>query len=338
MLVTENLMLTNFVAVITSMKFIVMKYNSKVLGELIGFYGEDWENVKGKEGKDTMMSFANIANKMSIVGNLLGHGCVLINMVHRFFMIVSAEIKGLERDFVFQSFFPEIFKVTPQYELVCLGQLIGGFMISACYISIDSLIYMLILNICAQLQILRKELNEVINLLGIQQCSNDFQQAIRIIVRKHEHLNRCVKKVEGTFNFCFLVQAVLSTLLICFQAFIAFEAMALSDSFPVNDIIFLIVYISVILLVIYFFCYMGEALITSSSELSNGVFESNWYLLSPRNLKMLTFIIFRSSIPLRLTAGKFNVLSIQTFASIIKAAAGYFSVMVQLETDRQQTN
>ncbi|XP_066589295.1 odorant receptor 9a-like [Prorops nasuta] len=348
MLVTENLAVINFIAIIASMKFIVMKYNRKVykncfydmlvLSELLGFYAKDLENAKVKEDIETMKQSEKISNRMSIMGNVLGLGTVVIYMIQRFFLIATAKMKGLERIFVFQSLFPEIFKVTPHYELVCLSQLMGGFMITTCYVSVDSLIYVLIFNICAQLQILRKELNEVINLLGIQQCPDDFQQAIRIVVRKHEHLNWCVKTVEDSFNYCFLVQALLSTLLMCFQAFMTFQAMAISDNIPVNDIVFLIVYITVVMLLIHFYCYMGEELLISSSELSDGVFESNWYSLSSRNIKMLTFIIFRSRIPLQLTAGKFNVLSMETYANIVKAAVGYFSVMVQLETGRQQTD
>ncbi|XP_066588526.1 odorant receptor 9a-like isoform X1 [Prorops nasuta] len=309
---------------------------------------------------DTIEYAANIANKMSIMGNVLGHGTVAIYMIQRFFQIVSAEMNGLERDFVLQSFFPQIFKATPNYHLVCLSQLVGGFMITACYVSIDCLIYMLMFNVCAQLQILRKELYQVINSLGAEQFPEEFQKAISIVVKKHEHLNWCVATVEDCFNFCYLVQAALSTLLICFQAFMTFQviiidfywwkipcvkrlkiilsssqAMAISDSFPVNDIMFLVVYITVILLLIYFFCYMGETLIASSSELSNGIFESNWYSLSPRNLKMLMFIVLRCKTPLQLTAGKFYVFSMETYTNIVKAAAGYFSVMVQLETGRQ---
>ena len=47
-----------------------------------------------------------------------------------------------------------------------------------------------------------------------------------------------------------------------------------------------------------------------------GVFECRWYDLPPKDAKDLMFIVFRSTIPLRLTAGKFGTFSIEMFATV----------------------
>jgi len=47
-----------------------------------------------------------------------------------------------------------------------------------------------------------------------------------------------------------------------------------------------------------------------------GVFECKWYDLSSNNAKDLMFIVYRSTIPLRLTAGKFGIFSLEMFGTV----------------------
>jgi len=47
-----------------------------------------------------------------------------------------------------------------------------------------------------------------------------------------------------------------------------------------------------------------------------GVFECKWYDLSSTNAKDLMFIVYRSTIPLRLTAGKFGIFSLEMFGTV----------------------
>jgi len=47
-----------------------------------------------------------------------------------------------------------------------------------------------------------------------------------------------------------------------------------------------------------------------------GVFECKWYELSSKDAKDLMFVIYRSTIPLRLTAGKFGIFSLEMFGTV----------------------
>jgi len=47
-----------------------------------------------------------------------------------------------------------------------------------------------------------------------------------------------------------------------------------------------------------------------------GVYECKWYDISSKDAKNLMFIVYRSSIPLRLTAGKFGTFSLEMFGTV----------------------
>lgn len=53
-----------------------------------------------------------------------------------------------------------------------------------------------------------------------------------------------------------------------------------------------------------------------STRMAYGVFECKWYDLPSKNAKDLMIIVYRSTIPLRLTAGKFGIFSLETFATV----------------------
>ncbi|XP_066588522.1 odorant receptor 9a-like [Prorops nasuta] len=327
-LITENLTIANLAALLTCMKFFIMKSNGKVLDEAIKSYVKDWTNLKDKKEKEILTKNANTSGRISIVTALLAQGTVSIKVFQRLFWVVLAEINGLERCFVFQSWFPSIMKVTPYYQLVCFGQIVGAYCLGICYAGVDCFVFMLVFHLCAQFQILRRALTRMVNSLKNQQNPERFGKVIGVIVRKHEHLNYLAKTMEDSFNSYLLLQVLVSTLLICFQGFLAFKEIFKSNSFPVNEMSFLVTYVIYVTSFVYFYCYMGELLTNSSAEMRNAVFESNWQQLSTSNIKMLMFIIFRTRRPLQMTAGKFNVLSMQTFSKIVKTAAGYLSVMV----------
>lgn len=47
-----------------------------------------------------------------------------------------------------------------------------------------------------------------------------------------------------------------------------------------------------------------------------GVYECKWYDISPKDAKDLKFIVYRSTIPLKLTAGKFGNFSLELFGIV----------------------
>lgn len=53
-----------------------------------------------------------------------------------------------------------------------------------------------------------------------------------------------------------------------------------------------------------------------STKLVYGAYECNWYDLSAKDAKNLMIIVHRSRIPLRLTAGKFGIFSLEMLGAV----------------------
>lgn len=108
------------------------------------------------------------------------------------------------------------------------------------------------------------------------------------------------------------------------------------DEFPTVQLCFLVLFVVVTLVHLYIYCYVGEMLIVQvnaipvkcqddilttrgikqSSGMSESAYESNWCNLSPKDARNLLFVMHRSTIPLRLTAGKFSTFSMKTFSDV----------------------
>ncbi|XP_018393412.1 PREDICTED: uncharacterized protein LOC108772389 [Cyphomyrmex costatus] len=84
------------------------------------------------------------------------------------------------------------------------------------------------------------------------------------------------------------------------------------------------------LISLYVYCYSAEKLMDESTNMVYGVYECKWYGLPSKNAKDLMLIVHRSTIPLKLTAGKFGIFSLETFGIALKTAMAYLSALITL--------
>lgn len=77
----------------------------------------------------------------------------------------------------------------------------------------------------------------------------------------------------------------------------------------------------------FLYSYAGDNLRDQSEALSFAVYDSNWCDFSINEIKDLTFIMIKTNIPIRLTAGKFFYVTRATFTDILKTAVSYLSAL-----------
>ncbi|XP_014487188.1 PREDICTED: uncharacterized protein LOC106750980, partial [Dinoponera quadriceps] len=68
-----------------------------------------------------------------------------------------------------------------------------------------------------------------------------------------------------------------------------------------------------------------------SKSVGIAAYNTPWYNLKPSDGRVLLFIILRSQKQLTLTAGKMVDLSLESFASIMKASGSYLSVLLAMQ-------
>lgn len=73
--------------------------------------------------------------------------------------------------------------------------------------------------------------------------------------------------------------------------------------------------------------YAADFLQAESEDIFIALYTTSWFKLPVKLMKDLNFAMMRSSIPFRLTGGKFFYVNRETMMNILKTAASYVSVL-----------
>ncbi|EFN89562.1 Putative odorant receptor 13a [Harpegnathos saltator] len=182
----------------------------------------------------------------------------------------------------------------------------------------DSLFLAIMLHVCGQVQLLRVEF---VN-FGVE-SSNPSEEFSKILTR-HQHLLDQASLLADTISFVLMVQLLISCVLICIIGFQLILALKVGDMI----MIFKTLTVQTTLLTQMFaYSYVGDYMKYQIEEIAHAIFSSNWYWLSFKLMRNILFVIVRSQQPIQLMAGKFLVVNMQTFMSIIKTSLSYLSVL-----------
>ncbi|CAH1374427.1 unnamed protein product [Tenebrio molitor] len=201
---------------------------------------------------------------------------------------------------------------------------------------IDPLIAGLAYHATSQIKILKDNLqhlseyaDEEITKSGIKNQSEQEQLKSNIIYNKiqqsvnhHDAILRFVKEYEECFSSSVFSQFAASVFVICFSCLQLSKIESLGYYF-----VQLVMYFSVILAQIYFYCYYGSTLSEESNSLTNAIYMSNWYNFDEKSKKALIILMERSKNPILVTAGKILDLSLETFATILRRSYSLLAVL-----------
>ncbi|KAL0120391.1 hypothetical protein PUN28_008219 [Cardiocondyla obscurior] len=85
---------------------------------------------------------------------------------------------------------------------------------------------------------------------------------------------------------------------------------------------------------IFINCYFTDTnfiiIFCLSKSIANAAYNTFWYNAKPNESRILLILILRSQKQLTITIGKFNNLSLEVFANILKASASYVSVLLAM--------
>ncbi|KAK2588369.1 hypothetical protein KPH14_004383 [Odynerus spinipes] len=100
-----------------------------------------------------------------------------------------------------------------------------------------------------------------------------------------------------------------------------------NNGFYFFQMAFFTVCLAYVLLQIYLYCYIGEKLLTQSTEIAYAAYDCEWYNMPAKEVKYLILIMRRAHSPLRITAGQFCSFNHELFSSILKTSMSYLSVL-----------
>ncbi|KAI4487554.1 hypothetical protein M0804_005703 [Polistes exclamans] len=181
----------------------------QALKYLLSLMEEDQKAATTEEESRTIRNTVTISRKISIRSTLMCLSVVIVYAILRYVTILHTG-----RNLLFRAYFPYDTRISPNYELTFIAQLIAAFYAATSYTAVDTFIAMLVLHICGQLSNLKREL---INLRSM--TSDEFKTKLTNIVEKHDYLNRFVDTIENRFHIMLLIQILGCTVQLCFQCF-----------------------------------------------------------------------------------------------------------------------
>ncbi|KAF9795994.1 hypothetical protein SFRURICE_010091 [Spodoptera frugiperda] len=191
----------------------------------------------------------------------------------------------------------------------------------------DYLFYTFCSNISVQFQLLKYNIENLIpddetcgSLVNAEEIRAEFVD----LIKWHQDLISSVHLLETIYTRSTLLNFVSSSALICLTGFNVLAG---------SDFVYVITFVSFLFLSslqIFFLCFFGDLLLTSSMEVSDAVYNCRWYLAGTSLGKDLLLVQTRSQTPCKLTAWDFSEVNLKSFMKILSTAWSYFALLQTL--------
>ncbi|XP_070156600.1 odorant receptor 4-like isoform X2 [Polyergus mexicanus] len=317
----DAFVLVNFFLTLTLWKLIYTRYHGET--SVI----TDWATSKRNWERSTMLKLARTGRNLSF-GYFTTAICTILFI---FFVRLGPVIRNIHQPRRHLVYRFDYIQKSPNYEITCFIQVCSSSYAILGTCGVDSFISILVFHICAQLINLRSTLNNLIDGLSNQSISSSkFRKGLTAIVIRHKHLIRNVRTINDCYSPVLFVHMIGASSQLCLVTFQIFTTITDDLNVIPIKIIFLTFYTIFVLMQLYIYCYTAERLLTESTNMAYGVYECKWYNIPAKDAKDLMLIAYRSTIPLKLVAGKFGNFSLELFGIAVKTSLGYLSALLTI--------
>ncbi|XP_025161026.1 odorant receptor 85b-like [Harpegnathos saltator] len=309
---------------ISVFKVCIIWYKQKALVSLIDMIARDWMKPKLKEERDVMMKLAKISRIIVICGWLMVILPTIISLVCSCFGVTTRYITNLTdpgKPLALQTYYLHDVSKSPQFELTLLAQGITMFTTGLSYSAVDQFLALLVLHVCGQIE------NLHLRLIHMGRYTN-FDAILKYNVQDHVRLIRSIGIIDDSFDLLLLVVIVYFGITFCLQGFLIVNVLNKEGKLSIIQLVWFIAVTVCILLHVYLYCAVGEALATQYEKIHRATYEYAWYTLDPKTARNLILIMLRANKPLYITAGKTFPMTMATFCNLLKTSAGYISVLL----------
>ncbi|XP_046436021.1 odorant receptor 4-like [Neodiprion fabricii] len=225
------------------------------------------------------------------------------------------------------SWYPFPFSHSPIYQIMYVFEVFLGNVMVIAHTGIDSLLVTIIFHLCGQLEILRSCIEE----FRTEERSEEMMWAdVKFIVKRHEWIINSARSLEKSFNKILFSQLLAGTLHICLAGFSVLQAM---ESNNTSVFVKFGLLLTMALQQLFIYSLAGDYLTSQGTLIRVAAYKATWYKLPPSVSRSFLLIMIRATKPITLTAGKFSVMSLPNFTSLIKSAVSYLSVLRAMNTD-----
>ncbi|KAJ8669281.1 hypothetical protein QAD02_000540, partial [Eretmocerus hayati] len=319
-LITENLT-TNCAAVTATAKIFLLWYNQDALQPVLREVLRDWSNDRTPWEHRMMTKQAGYGRIFTISGYTMMLGSMIgfvlaprIGINWRTINNITDTGLAVGRVLPIQTYFACDLTYSPCYEIVYTGHMIAAVFTGISLSAPDNLFGALVYHATAQCRILAVHMSRIVD--GVTNDGNNeqlYRTRLRYCAQRHVHLIRFIRGVERTFNLAILAQIVCLSVIMCGLGFGIIESLDNDDGNHMMQIVILVVSAFTMMVHMLVYCLANESLLEHSSQFLFSIYNSEWYSIPIKHRKDLLLIMVRSKYPLRLTAGGFIDLNLNTF-------------------------
>ncbi|XP_043517203.1 odorant receptor 4-like [Frieseomelitta varia] len=305
-------------------KYTILIRRMKEFGETIEEIRNSWLNAT-EENREIFRTYANFGRKVVIglVVTMFSGGLsnrTIIPLVKgRIVLPNNTTIRLLSCPSYF-VFFDE--QVTPNYEIIYILQIFGGFFTYTTLCATMGACTMFCLHICSLLRILTNKMVELSDQLDLSE--NAVQEKIADIVEHRTMIKRFSTNIDRIIpSMCFF-EMINDTLVACVVGY------CIIMEWENNNVTAIVVYLlleTCCVFVNFTMCYIGQLLINESETVRQTCTTLNWYRFPMNKARYLVLVIIISNYRIKITAAKVVDVSLATFTDIMKASVGYLNML-----------
>ncbi|XP_076650846.1 odorant receptor 10-like [Halictus rubicundus] len=204
------------------------------------------------------------------------------------------------------------------YALIYMGEYILLLVIAAGNLGSDSLFFGIVFHLCGQVEVLKLDFSRFI------EDEEDSAKRLNILVNRHRHLLALAEHLNDTIGYILILQLFSSCLLICTTGF------QFILSLHVHNVVMVIktfIVMGTLLTQTFAYSYVGEYSKNQFGSVGYMAYCSDWYNAPCRISKNILFVLMKTQCPVHLRAGRFFVVNLETYMSILKTSMSYLSVL-----------
>nr|XP_015839882.1 PREDICTED: uncharacterized protein LOC663463 [Tribolium castaneum] len=311
------LLLTHLVQI--SKLYVLIFHKSKVR-RLINSINREEFQPKNQEQYNFLINDIRTSKTVTILFLLAGFATCALWAIFPFLDKTEKTVK-----LPLSGWFPFDTTKSPVFECAFVYQTVGALVNGLGNISIDTFLSGIIMVVSGQLKILNNSLQTM-----KPNCkANDTERRQKLIdiIIHHRSIIQFAQEMTWLFTTCIMSQFVVSVIIICITMFQMSLVSPLSLQF-----LSMALYQACMITEIFLWCYYGNEVILQSGKLTQSAYMSQWLSSSKKFKHDLMFFMTRSQNPLKLYAGGYFTLSLETFMAIVKSSWSYFAVLNRVHT------
>nr|XP_012143986.1 PREDICTED: odorant receptor 9a-like [Megachile rotundata] len=187
-------------------------------------------------------------------------------------------------------------------------------LISAGNLGSDILFFGIVFHVCGQAEILKMEYNQV---------TDGSTEKFHALIKRHGYLLKLTEMLNDAVSSVLAIQLLSSCILICACDM---QFLLIQQDGNIASVARTAITMIILMIQLFAYSYVGNYLKCQMAGVGYSLYSCTWYNFSTNVAKEIIFVILRAQKPAHLVAGKFTVVNLETFTSILKTSMSCLSV------------